>query len=537
MLTVACGKSTNLDKARKVYARWERGWQEARPCLFGKVERTIDPKTQLELAELLGERSACPSWLLNDAEKLPDYSVAQFNEKALDKELDDRGNAINLWHLLQPEDLTDEVADDIAALVTSVKALHSLGVHAVDAVRIEAISSLLAARQRLRDHLGFPAETSKVTIPTPVTMLTLRPAPPPRPAITELTLAGKWKVVAEGKHYVIAGADGAAKVTLPDDWMLTKDAGNWSTPDVIEDAVEPIVWITRKLPAGDRELRGYQLIGSAWKEHNLTNVVFTGKSSRRLDVVYRNRPATERDEALATPAARHAWLTPGTHTIPVSTILNLGTIGWLCSSDEYLWLTSDRGEPALNRFHAIVAQNAESVPASFSGGTCENDTVYDGNQLCTINTGCKPALSGYLLDGQAVSVHAGPALKDGQLLVMRTSTRKEKLFRLPAGKQFAGFSVRDRKPIVTVTEFVEQSLAGPTATQPMTAPRADEPMDYQCGGGRVVPRIGCECPAGSTPARTPDNIAICAGTKGTSSVTQKSKTPTRPIDMLLPWPL
>src|SRR5690349_12661767 len=51
----------------------------------------------------------------------------------------------------------------------------------------------------------------------------------------------------------------------------------------------------------------------------------------------------------------------------------------------------------------------------------------------------------------------------------------------------------------------------PVTTQPVAPPTtaSNAPSGYQCGAGKPVAGSGCTCPAGTTPARDDENIALC----------------------------
>jgi hypothetical protein len=185
-------------------------------------------------------------------------------------------------------------------------------------------------------------------------------------------------------------------------------------------------------------------------------------------------------------------------------------------------MSIDKDGSQLARMRPQIGQVAELVDTpSVNGGECENDTVHTGGLICTLNAGCQSSGGGALLDGQTITVQAGAEMQEGQLLVMRTSARKERVFRLPPGKRFGTFEIRDRKPVVTIAEA--GALVEPDEN-------SKEPSDYQCGGDdRVVLRRGCRCPSGFKSARTKDNVAICAS----GAVSSKSS----PSDAVLPWPM
>jgi hypothetical protein len=502
-IVAACGSKVDLGNAKQVYARWELGWLEAKPCLFGTIERTVDPRLQVELAQLFNERPSCPSWLLDNTEKLPGLSVSQLNKKAREKELDDKANAINVWTLLEASDLTDELADDAVELVKAVKAYQALPSRSFDDKHVDAIVALANARQKLRGHLGLPPDATSVSRDTPVMVLAPRPVAPLPPPPFDAALAEKWK--------------GAAK-----------DVAGWSAPYALADKTEPIVWIMRG-DADDGEIRVFQLIDGKWKETKLSHVAYVMNTPKRLDVVY--RPKAPEGSELQSGNASWIWFGPGRHDPEESKLINWGDIYWMCSSESFLWLSTGKdGVSKLGRMRLGTDQLAETVETmGAGGGQCDDNAVStEIGKLCTMAAGCKPStISGQLLDGQIVGVIAGPVTKDGQLLIMRTSARKERVLRLPPGSVYAGLSIRDRKPVI--------SLAAKTDLVVSPDPGGSEPKDYQCGGNdRVVPRVGCKCPAGFKSARTAANVAICAPGDGKSAGDEGT---TGPKEVVLPWPL
>jgi hypothetical protein len=435
LASVGCHKQADLANAKKVFSRWDLGWRRSRPCILGRVGRSPDPALQVELAQFFEERGECPPWFTDPDRNLPNVSALD-NDLKRDEALAQAENAVNIFNELTPEDLTDE----LAPAMTDLQA-------AVENARFhwpKGVPELVTARAKVRKLLGLPEDGWEITSPITVTDLAVQAIPPvPRPE-------SKWRIDDADGKLAVTDAAGKHLFDLPP-----------GVYDMIADAAEPIVWQHSFEPSGvgDERVTVYQATGDKWSKHEFRDVVFIGKTGKRLDLVFRTKPATLTGE----PAKVPSWtsFSPGKPQAPVTKLTGVFAMQWACSADNALWLrttdTEDSSDGSVVRYDVATGTPGAPAHAPVSGSApiCDDTAVaYYGMQVwCAAGHDCEldaaAGGSAALVDGKLVSVKFKP---DSVLLDVRVSHGGERVFRMPPKSFVAQLDVRDHKPIVVLAD-------------------------------------------------------------------------------------
>lgn len=324
-LASSCHKSIDLAGTRKIYERWETGWQVDRACLIGPTIYSSDIDTQLQLANLLDTFPGCSTWLADRHEMIPADSRAS-------KGFPDGENAINIWTELDRNEITDQFAGEVRRLTAALRSVReclptSCGYGGCQTAacdpkpRLDAIKEVVSARAKLRTILRFANDATVVT-----TRLDIVPVSP-----TE--------------RHIYQGAEaGRPQLTTSSD-----DAQGWSTPKVVRGSKDSIVWISRNSnddsSADLRILRIYTYSGSRWVRRDITDVLSVSSTDGRLDVIrgrvrklnYFTMQGSSRKFWVTEPIALE-WHAISSDGHLVHRLSDAQPLVSVCSTPKYLWV-------------------------------------------------------------------------------------------------------------------------------------------------------------------------------------------------------
>ena len=457
-------RRTDLARARYVFARWDASWVEARPCLVGTKQRSADLATQVELAELLDERPACPTWF-RDAAPLPeqDLRAALDTEKVRKEDIRAHENIDNMWSELTAPDLTDEAAAALEALNTATRALQRCAKPSCPAF-VASLATVETARVQLRAQLGvaaLPPDAPSAT--TPVKDLTPRPSTErphlvlAREATGEAELGAGWRISKQ------AGATGAVyTVTSATGKTQRLDATTMSAVFAVRDDHDPVLWLDPVRIQEDLHdfLRVYELAGDRWVGLDVGPALYVGAARHRVDVIFGGAGATPP----APDRRAMSWVSfgPGHHDHKVTALRCAGDASCTphtmvsagCSADDALWEADTSGDQPSWRRWELRKPGAASfeVGAVDDDMQCDDDAVMSAGTLCNLaSQTCEEVPRRYarraLVRGAVANVGTTTLTDDDprrQLIVVALHGA-ERFFRLPAKARLDHLRAEDGK--------------------------------------------------------------------------------------------